>query len=294
MINALSHAWLDGSALRTYRHAPNTGSRKSWAAGDAASRAVRLALIALTGEMGYPSALTAKTWGFQDVLFRGQPVKLARPLGSYVMENVLFKISFPRSSTPRPRSSARCRLHPMVAATARPDRRVEIDDPRVGDPDHRQDRTAGQPRRPGPLPAVHDRGRADLGRSDAEDYEDRAAADPRIDALRAKMRVAEDRRYSADYLDPDRRSIANAVEVFFDDGTSTGRVEVEYPIGHRRRRKEGIPLLVRKAEAAFAAHFGAGRARGLLELFADRARLEAMPVAEFSGLLTSPASAGPG
>jgi 2-methylcitrate dehydratase len=293
-INALSHAWLDGSALRTYRHAPNTGSRKSWAAGDAASRAVRLSLMALTGEMGCPSALTAKTWGFQDVLFRGQPVKLARPLASYVMENVLFKISYPAEFHAQTAVEAACRLHPMVASRLDRIERIELTT-------HESairiiDKT-------GPLDNPADRDHClqymtavGLIRGDltAEDYEDRAAADPRIDALRAKMRVAEDRRYSADYLDPARRSIANAVEVFFDDGTSTGRVEVEYPIGHRRRRKEGIPLLVRKAESAFAAHFGAGRARGLLELFADRARLEAMPVAEFSGLLTSPASAGPG
>jgi len=280
-INALSHAWLDGSALRTYRHAPNTGSRKSWAAGDATSRAVRLALIALTGEMGYPSVLSAKTWGFQDVSFKGRPVTLARPLGSYVMEHVLFKISFPAEFHAQTAVEAALRLHPQVR-----DRLDRID--RIELTTHESairiiDKT-------GPLHNPADRDHClqymtaiglIFGELTADHYEDRVAADPRIDALRAKMTVAEDPRYSRDYLDPEKRSIANAVQVFFADGTATAKIEVHFPIGHRRRRAEGIPVLRDKARAAFAAHYGADRAGRLLGLFADRAALEAMPVHEF-------------
>jgi 2-methylcitrate dehydratase len=281
VIHALSHAWLDGSALRTYRHAPNTGSRKSWAAGDATSRAVRLALTVMTGEMGYPSVLTARTWGFQDVSFKGNAVRLARPLGSYVMEHVLFKISFPAEFHAQTAVECAMQLHPAVR-----DRLDEIE--RVEMTTHESairiiDKS-------GPLhnPADRDHCLQYMtaiglihGRLTADHYEDAAAADPRIDALRAKMRVVEDRHYSRDYLDPEKRSIANAVQVFFRDGTSTARVEVHYPIGHRRRRAEGIPVLREKAQAAFAAHFGAARAGEIMDLFADRARLEAMPVRDF-------------
>ncbi len=282
VINAVSHAWLDGSSLRTYRHAPNTGSRKSWAAGDATSRAVRLALIALTGEMGYPSALTAKTWGFQDVSFKGQPVKLARPFGSYVMENVLFKISFPAEFHAQTAVECAMQLHPLVK-----DRLGEIE--RVELTTHESairiiDKT-------GPLHNPADRDHClqymtaiglIFGRLTAGDYEDKVAADPRIDALRAKMTVTEDKQYSKDYLDPDKRSIANAVQVFFKDGTKSEKVAVEYPIGHRRRRRDGIPLLQAKAAAAFTAHFGPSKSAQLMGLFADRAKLEAMPVHEFA------------
>ena len=282
IVNALSHAWLDGSALRTYRHAPNTGSRKSWAAGDATSRAVRLALIALTGEMGYPSVLTAKTWGFQDVSFRGQPVKLARPLGSYVMENVLFKISFPAEFHAQTAVECALKLHPLVRHRLDEVARVEL-------VTHESairiiDKT-------GPLYNPADRDHClqymtaiglIFGELTAEHYEDRIAADPRIDALRAKMTVLEEKTYSRDYLDAEQRSIANAVQVFFHDGTHTERVEVHFPIGHRRRRAEGIPLLRQKARAAFAAHYGEPRADQLLSLFADRAALEATPVHAFN------------
>jgi len=282
VVNALSHAWLDGSALRTYRHAPNTGSRKSWAAGDATSRAVRLALIALTGEMGYPSALTAKTWGFQDVSFKGAPVKLARPLGSYVMENVLFKISFPAEFHAQTAVECAVQLHPLVRDRLADITRVELTT-------HESairiiDKT-------GPLHNPADRDHClqymtaiglIFGNLTAADYEDKVAADPRIDALRAKMTVTEDKAYSKDYLDPDKRSIANAVQVFFRDGSSTPKVAVEYPIGHRRRRQDGIPLLRKKAEAAFAAHYGPAKSAALLSLFADRAKLEAMPVHAFA------------
>ncbi len=287
VINAISHAWIDGSALRTYRHAPNTGSRKSWAAGDATSRAVRLALTALTGEMGYPSALSAKTWGFQDVSFRGQPLKLARPLGSYVMEQVLFKISFPAEFHAQTAVEAAIQLHPLVRDRLAQIQRVELTTHesavRIID-------------KSGPLHNPADRDHClqymtaiglIFGDLTADHYEDRVAADPRIDALRAKMTVSEDKTYSRDYLDPEKRSIANAVQVFFQDSTATPRIAVEYPIGHRRRRQDGIPLLQRKARAAFAAHFGAVRADSLMALFADRARLAALPVHAFADAFVS-------
>ena len=287
VINAVSHAWLDGSALRTYRHAPNTGSRKSWAAGDATSRAVRLALIAMTGEMGYPSVLTAKTWGFQDVSFKGSTVKLARPLGCYVMEQVLFKISFPAEFHAQTAVECAMKMHPLVK-----DRLDAID--RVEMTTHESavriiDKT-------GPLNNPADRDHClqymtaiglIFGELTADHYEDKLAADPRIDALRAKMTVSEDKQYSRDYLDPEKRSIANAVQVFFKDGTGTERVEVHFPIGHRRRRSEGIPVLVEKARAAFAAHYGKDRAAKIAALFDDRSKLEAMPVHEFSAQLVS-------
>ena len=282
VINALSLAWVDGSALRTYRHAPNTGSRKSWAAGDATSRAVRLALIALTGEMGYPSALSAKTWGFQDVSFRGQPVKLARPLGSYVMEHVLFKLSFPAEFHAQTAVECAMKLHPLVRDRLDDIERVEITT-------HESalriiDKT-------GPLHNPADRDHClqymtaiglIFGRLTAEHYEDEIAADPRIDALRARMIVTEEEIYSRSYLDAEQRSIANAVQVFFRDGNSTEKVAIEFPIGHRRRRAEGIPVLHQKAEAAFIAHYGGDKAGELMALFADRGRLEAMPVESFS------------
>ena len=281
VINAISQAWVDGSSLRTYRHAPNTGSRKSWAAGDATSRAVRLALISLTGEMGYPSALSAKTWGFQDVSFRGQPVKLGRPLGSYVMENVLFKISFPAEFHAQTAVECALQLHPAVANRHDQGSRDELTTPesalRILD-------------NSGPLHNPADRDHClqymtaiglIFGELTAGHYEDRVAADPRIDALRAKMVVTEDKGYSRDYLDPDKRSIANAVQVFFSDGTHTEKIAVAYPLGHRRRRGEAIPHLIKKAEAAFLSHFGSAATSSLMSLFTDRSRLERMPVHQF-------------
>jgi 2-methylcitrate dehydratase len=281
VINAISHAWLDGSALRTYRHAPNTGSRKSWAAGDATSRAVRLALIAMTGEMGYPSVLTAKTWGFQDVSFKSNPVTLARPLGSYVMEHVLFKISFPAEFHAQTAVECAMKLHPLVQDRLDQIERVELTT-------HESairiiDKT-------GPLHNPADRDHClqymaaiglIFGELTADHYEDNIAADPRIDALRAKMVVTEDKQYSRDYLDPEKRSIANAIQVVFKDGTKTDRIEVHYPIGHRRRRAEGIPVLEQKAQAAFAAHYGQDKATQLMAIFSDRAKLESMPVHDF-------------
>ncbi|MBV8677458.1 MAG: bifunctional 2-methylcitrate dehydratase/aconitate hydratase, partial [Planctomycetaceae bacterium] len=243
VINAVSHAFIDGGALRTYRHAPNTGSRKSWAAGDATSRAVRLALMTRLGEMGYPSALTAPTWGFQDALFRGRPLALARPLGSYVIENILFKISFPAEFHAQTAVEAAIAFHPQVK-----DRLGEIETIRI----ETQESALRIIDKVGPLKNPADRDhclqymvavallKGDLT---AEDYEDAAAADPRIDWLRDRMVVTEDARMSADYLDPAKRSIGNSVQVVFPGGQSTEKVTVEYPIGHRRRRAEGIPLL---------------------------------------------------
>jgi 2-methylcitrate dehydratase len=281
VINAISHAWVDGSALRTYRHAPNTGSRKSWAAGDATSRAVRLALIAMTGEMGYPSVLSAKTWGFQDVSFKGNTVKLARPLGSYVMEQVLFKISFPAEFHAQTAVECAMKLHPLVKDRLDTIERIELTTHesaiRIID-------------KSGPLHNPADRDHClqymtaiglIFGSLTADHYEDKVAADPRIDALRAKMKVTEDKSYSKYYLDSEKRSIANAVQVFFKDGSNTERVEVHYPIGHRRRRAEGIPVLQQKAQAAFAAHYGAAKATQLMSLFSNRGTLESMPVHEF-------------
>src|SRR5437899_6806329 len=236
IVNAISNAWLDGAALRTYRHAPNTGSRKSWAAGDATSRAVQHAFMALKGEMGYPSALSAKTWGFCDALFRGQPIRLARPLGSYVMENILFKISFPAEFHAQTAVEAAIRLHSQLR-----DRLTEIKQVVITT----QESAVRIIDKTGPLYNSADRDHClqymtaiglIFGALNADDYEDATARDPRVDALRAKMIVQEDPRYSREYLEPDKRSIANAVQVLFTDGTKTDKVAVEYPIGHRRRR----------------------------------------------------------
>ncbi len=281
VINAVSHAWLDGSALRTYRHAPNTGSRKSWAAGDATSRGVRLALIAMTGEMGYPSALTAQTWGFQDVSFKGAPVKLGRPLGSYVMENVLFKVSFPAEFHAQTAVECAVQLHPLVRDRLDQIERIELTTHesaiRIID-------------KSGPLHNPADRDHClqymtaiglIFGGLTADHYEDKTATDPRIDELRAKMTVTEEQQYSKDYLDPNKRSIANAVQVFFADGRKTDKIAVEYPIGHRRRRAQGLPFLQQKAYTAFTVHYGSEKAAKLMELFVNRGRLEAMPVHAF-------------
>ncbi len=281
IVNALSNAWIDGQALRTYRHAPNTGSRKSWAAGDATSRAVRLALMALKGEMGYPSALTAKTWGFNDVLFQGKPIKLDRPFGSYVMENVLFKISFPAEFHAQTAVEAATALHPKVAHRLADVKKVVITTHesalRIIDKE-------------GPLNNPADRDHCiqymtaiGLIKGDltAADYEDAVARDPRIDALRVKMACVEKKQWSRDYLDPRKRSIANAVQVFFKDGSKTENVVVEYPLGHRRRRGEGVPLLVAKFRTNLARRFPGKQQATIMELCSDQARLEATPVHQF-------------
>ncbi len=284
IINALSNAWIDGQALRTYRHAPNTGSRKSWAAGDATSRGVRLALMTLRGEMGYPSALTAPTWGFYDVLFKGQPFKFGRPFGSYVMENVLFKISFPAEFHAQTAVEAAIQLYPDVH-----NRLDEIE--KVVITTHESairiiDKT-------GPLSNPADRDHCIqymtavgliFGELTAAYYEDAAASDPRIDALRDKMVLVENPQYSRDYLDPEKRSITNAVQVFYRDGSQSQNVVVEYPLGHRRRREEGIPLLIEKFKTNLARRFPPFRADQIMALCSDQNRLEATPVNEFVDL----------
>jgi 2-methylcitrate dehydratase len=281
IVDALSQAWIDGGALRTYRHAPNTGSRKSWAAGDATSRAVRLALWTLAGEMGYATALSAPRWGFQDVLCGGRPLTLARPLGSYVMEHILFKVAFPAEFHGQTAVEAAIRLHPQVAGRLEHIGRIRIET---------QESAVRIIAKEGPLHNPADRDHCIQymvavalihGTLTAEHYEDAAAADPRIDRLRERMEVVEVPRYSADYLDPGKRSIANAVQVDFDDGTATERVEVEYPLGHRRRRDESRPALREKFLHNAATRLSATTAEELLQLMEDPSRLDALPVCEF-------------
>jgi 2-methylcitrate dehydratase len=278
VINALSNAWIDGGALRTYRHAPNTGSRKSWAAGDATSRAVWHGLIALRGEMGYPSALSAKTWGYYDVLYKGKSFSVPQPFGSYVMENVLFKISYPAEFHAQTAVEAAMALHAQVAGKLDQIERIVIE---TQEPGVRIiDKT-------GPLSNPADRDHCIqymvavpliYGRLQASDYEDAIANDPRIDALRSKMQVQENASFTRDYYDAAKRYIGNAVQVFFKGGAHTHRVSVDYPIGHRLRRAEGLPLLRQKFQAAVQNHFAAAQAHNIIQLFADRASLQDMPV----------------
>lgn len=281
VINAVSNAWVDGGALRVYRQGPNTGPRKSWAAGDATARGVWHALMALKGEPGYSSALTAKGWGFCDVLFHSKPIELARPLGSYVMENILFKIWFPAEFHAQTAVEASVQLHSQVK-----DRLAEIE--RVELTTHESAIRIIDKKGPLHNPADRDHCLQYMtavalifGGLKAEDYEDRAAAEPRIDALRGKMAVTEDPRYSRDYLEPDKRSIANAVQVFFKNGSSTAKVEVEYPVGHRRRRAEGLPLLLNKARENLETRFPSSQVDRIIQLCHDAGRLEAMRVGEF-------------
>ena len=285
--NALSHAWIDGCSLRTYRHAPNTGSRKSWAAGDATSRGVRLALIAMTGEMGYPSALSAKTWGYYDVLFKGNEFSFPQGYGSYVMENILFKISYPAEFHAQTAVEAAMTLHPeirdrlddidrVVIETQEPGVRIidktgPLDNP--ADRDHCIQYMAA-------VPMI-------FGRLTAADYEDDVARDPRIDALRDKMEVVENKDFTRDYFDPEKRYIGNAIQVFFNDGSSTDRVAVDYPIGHRERRAEGIPVLKKKFETSVSGKLKPGQWQALAEVIADRDKLRAMPVDEFMAMLVA-------
>ena len=287
IINAVSNAWIDGGALRTYRHAPNTGSRKSWAAGDATSRGVRLALIAMTGEMGYPSALTAKNWGFQDVLFKGNPIALKQPLASYVMENVLFKISFPAEFHAQTAVEAALSLHAQVKDRLDEIERVVIETQEAGvriiDKTGRLDNPADRDHCIQYMVAVP----LIFGRLTADDYEDAVARDPRLDALRAKMQVVENKQFSADYMDPAKRSIGNAVQVFFKDGSRTENVAVEYPIGHRRRRGEGIPVLKEKFERNLATRLPADRVKKILDLCERQDILESTPVPAFVDLFVA-------
>ncbi len=287
VINAVSHAWLDGCALRTYRHAPNTGSRKSWAAGDATSRGVRLALIAMTGEMGYPSALTAQTWGYYDVLFKGQPFKFSQGYGSYVMENILFKISYPAEFHAQTAVEAAMTLHPqvkdrlddidkVVIETQQPAMRIidktgPLDNP--ADRDHCIQYMAA-------VPMI-------FGRLTAADYEDAVAGDPRIDQMRSKMVVRENTDFTKDYFDPEKRYIGNAIQVFFNDGSKTDRVAVDFPIGHRQRRDEGIPQLKKKFASSVSTRLQQGQWKELDRLCANRDKLAATAVDDFMALLVA-------
>ncbi len=287
VLNAVSNAWIDGCSLRTYRHAPNTGSRKSWAAGDATSRAVRLALIAMTGEMGYPSALSAQTWGYYDVLFKGNEFKFQRPYGSYVMENVLFKISYPAEFHSQTAVEAGMTLHADVK-----DRIDDIDKVVI----ETQEAGVRIIDKTGPLDNPADRDHCIqymvavpliFGRLTAADYEDDVASDPRIDALRDKMEVVENEQYTKDYFDPDKRYIGNSVQVFFKDGSSTDKIAVDFPIGHRERRAEGIPVLKKKFVDSVSPKLAAGQWETLDSLCQDPGKLAETAVDDFMALLVA-------
>ncbi|HET7598248.1 MAG TPA: bifunctional 2-methylcitrate dehydratase/aconitate hydratase [Burkholderiales bacterium] len=286
IVNALSNAWLDGHALAAFRRKPNTGSRKSWAAGDAASRAVRLALMAVKGEMGYPAALTAKRWGFYEALFKGKPFTFQRALGSYVMENTLFKIPYPTAFHGQSGVEAAIKLHPLVK-----DRLDEIE--RIDVKCHSSSMTILD--KTGPLynPADRDHCMQYMmavgmiyGTMTAEHYEDHIAADPRIDKLRAKMRLSESAQFEKDYHDPAKRSNANSIQVYFRDGTKAPLSVVEYPLGHRRRRKEGIPAVMEKFEKNVARVFAPKQRERIMAVCLDQKKLEATPVNEFMDLMS--------
>ena len=285
-INAISLAWVDGQSLRTYRHAPNTGSRKSWAAGDATSRAVRLALMAKAGEMGYPTALSAKTWGFYDVSFKGQPFKFQRPYGTYVMENVLFKISYPAE------------FHSQTAVEAAMTLRSELDKLGKTAADIKQITIQTHEAclriidKKGPLNNPADRDHCIqymvaipllFGRLTAADYEDSVASDPRIDVLREKITCVENPQFTADYHDPEKRSIANALRISLTNGDIHEQT-VEYPIGHRRRRADGLPLLISKFQTNLARRFPQDQQQRILDASLDPAKLDTMPVNQYVDL----------
>ena len=284
IINAVSHSWIDGGALRTYRHAPNAGPRKSWAAGDACRRAVTHALNAVKGCVGYPSAVTAKTWGFADVMFKGNQFQFERPFGAYVMENVLFKISFPAEFHAQTAVECAMQLHPQVAGKIDQIDRIEMETQEAGV--RIIDKT-------GPLANYADRDHClqymvavplIFGRLTADDYADAVASDPRIDALREKMVVKENPQFTADYFDVDKRYIGNSVQVYFKDGSKTEKVSIDYPIGHRERRGEGIPVLLKKFEDAIAGHLSAHQVKQILALTQDTSKFESTPVHRFLDL----------
>lgn len=291
IINAVSNAFVDGQSLRTYRHSPNTGSRKSWAAGDATSRAVRLAWMTMQGEMGYPSALTAKTWGFYDVLFKGNAFKFQRSYGSYVMEQVLFKISFPAEFHAQTAVECALQLNQQVGNRLQTMEQINAIDKIVITTHESAIRIIDKT---GPLDNPADRDHCIQymtaigllkGNLTAQDYENETACDPRIDAIRNKMTCVEKTEYTRDYLDPEKRSIANAVQVFFKDGSNSENIAVEYPIGHRRRREEGIPELVKKFKINLARRFDAKKQADILALCLEQKTLEAMPVNQFVDML---------
>ena len=287
LIDAISHAWIDGQALRTYRHAPNTGSRKSWAAGDATSRAVRLALIAKTGEMGYPTALSAKEWGFYDVLFKGNAFKFQRPYGTYVMENVLFKISYPAEFHAQTAVECALTLHRQLAARGQSAANIQSITIRT------HEACLRIIDKQGPLSNPADRDHCIqymvavallFGRLTAADYEENVAADPRIDALRERIRCVEDLAFTRDYHDPNKRSIANALAVRLDDETELSTVTCEYPIGHGRRRDEGIPNLIDKFKTNLARRFPLKQQHRILDISLNLDALCATPVNEYVDL----------
>lgn len=284
MLRTLSQVFVDGQSLRTYRHAPNTGSRKSWAAGDATSRAVRLALITQQGEMGYPSALSVPTWGFYDVLFGKKPFKFQRPYGSYVMENILFKLSYPAEFHAQTAVECAVKLHPIVKN--RFDELVNIELV-THESAFRIISKQG---------ALHNPADRDhclqymvaigllFGDLTAEHYGNDVAADPRIDALRAKMHVTENERFSREYYDPEKRSIANSIKLVFKDGTESELITVEYPIGHKRRREEGIPVLLSKFKKNLSTQFSADRVEKITQAMSDTNTLAAMKVDDFMAM----------
>jgi 2-methylcitrate dehydratase len=290
---ALSNAWVDGQSLRTYRHAPNTGSRKSWAAGDATSRAVRLALIARTGETGYPSVLTAKRWGFYDVYCQGKEFRFQRPYGSYVMENILFKISYPAEFHAQTAIEAAMTLGKQLKEQGRSPEEIAKVTIRT------HEACLRIIDKKGPLTSPADRDHCIqymvaipllFGRLTAWDYEDEIASDRRIDALRSKIVCEENASFTADYHDPEKRSIANSLRIELTDGSIYEKT-VEYPIGHKRRREEGIPLLQKKFETNLARRFSPGQQQRILEASREQSRLEDMPVNEYVDLFLPDAKA---
>ena len=286
-IDALSQAWVDGQSLRTYRHAPNAGPRKSWAAGDATSRALQLVLLTQKGQIGYPSVLTAPTWGFYDVQFKGNSFSLPREFDSYVMENVLFKISFPAEFHAQTAVEAAVTLHPEIKDKLEDIERIQISTHesaiRIISKEGALNNPADRDHCLQYMTAIG------LLKGDlvAEDYEDDVASDPRVDQLREKMVIEEDERYTKEYLESDKRSIANAIQIFFQDGSSTDKIEVEYPIGHRRRREQGIPLLVEKFERNLATQFSNERCDAIQSLCSNQEDLESTSVIDFMELFVA-------
>ncbi len=285
--NAVSNAWLDGQSLRTYRHAPNTGSRKSWAAGDATSRGVRLALMAMQGEMGYPSVLTAKIWGFYDATFRGKSFSLQRPYGNYVMENILFKISYPAEFHAQTAVECALQLYPRVKNKCDQIEKIEV---------KTQESAMRIISKKGALNNPADRDHCleymiavplIYGELTAEHYEDAIAKNPLIDQLREKIQVVESAQFSKDYLDPEKRSIGNAIQIIFKDGTKTEEISIEYPIGHKRRRSNGIPLLMAKFKAAVSAHYAQKQADDIIELCLDQKKLMGLSIDRLMGMLVA-------
>ncbi|MBA2655100.1 MAG: bifunctional 2-methylcitrate dehydratase/aconitate hydratase [Gammaproteobacteria bacterium] len=286
LCNAISLALLDGQSLRTYRHAPNTGSRKSWAAGDATSRGVFLALLALKGEMGYPSVLSAKTWGFCDIYFDGQPLKITRDYTSYVMENILFKIAYPAEFHGQTAVECALKLHDKVKNKLPDIEKIEI---------KTQESAVRIINKQGPLHNAADRDHSlqymiaiglIYGELTSDHYEDGIATNPLIDELRTKMQVREEQAFTKDYLDSQKRSIANSIQIFFKDGTSTEEVRIDYPLGHKQRRQEGIPLLRKKFKNNLATRFPKERAKNLEQIFEDKTSLLTMPITDLMNLLT--------